>query len=73
MSESRFSGLLKKILMAAGTEAFESLGTEEGLAGGAHGRFGLGEGLLIDVHLRNCLINLFITGISHSLYLYTVL
>jgi hypothetical protein len=59
--------------MAAGTEAFEGLGTEEGLAGSAHCGFGLGKRLLVDVHLRNCLINLFITGISRSLYLYTVL
>ena len=58
--------------MAARTEAFEGLGAEEGLAGGAHGGFGWDEGLLVDVHLRNCLINLFITGITRSFYLYTV-
>ena len=58
--------------MTAGTEAFEGFRAKEGLARGTHGWFGCGKGLLIDVHLRNCLINLFITGIGRSLYLYTV-
>ena len=51
--------------MAARTEAFEGLGAEEGLAGGAHGGFGWGEGLLVDVHLRNCEVTVLLTRLPH--------